>query len=99
MGQCIPNEFGQAVTFSTKLHEYYVHLREGYIVPLQQASELKVRTTVDLQAHPIDLHILGSYKVPGLMAWSAEGFYVNDDGLTLALDGNVNQYKVNANYA
>ena len=47
----------------------------------------------------MDLHINPSYKVKGIMAWSAEGFYVNDDGLTLDLAGNVNQYKINANYA
>jgi len=33
------------------------------------------------------------------MSWSAEGFYVNDDGLTVDLGGNVNQYKISASYA
>jgi hypothetical protein len=30
--------------------------------------------------------------------WSAEGRYVNDDGVTLDLAGNVNSYTIYANY-
>jgi hypothetical protein len=33
------------------------------------------------------------------MSWSAEGFYLNDDGLTVDIGGNVNQYKISASYA
>lgn len=56
-------------------------------------------TTLDLQKEPVDLHILGQYRVPGIMSWSAEGLYVNDDGLTTDLNGNVNQYFLKATYA
>ena len=34
LGQCIPNTFGQTVTMSSKLNEYYVHMREGTVVPM-----------------------------------------------------------------
>lgn len=33
------------------------------------------------------------------MNWAAEGLYVNDDGLTTDLNGNVNQYYMKATYA
>jgi hypothetical protein len=32
------------------------------------------------------------------MSWAAEGLYVNDDGLTTELNGNVNQYYIKATY-
>jgi hypothetical protein len=32
------------------------------------------------------------------MTWAAEGLYVNDDGLTTELGGNVNQYYIKATY-
>jgi alpha-glucosidase (family GH31 glycosyl hydrolase) len=98
VGDCFTNDFGQNVTLSTRLNESYAHLREGSIIPMQEATKLQVRTTDDLLTYPVDLHILGAYLVPGSMSWSAEGFYVNDDGLTTDLVGNVNQYKINANY-
>lgn len=33
------------------------------------------------------------------MSWSAEGFYLNDDGLTVDLGGNVNQYRITTSYS
>ena len=66
---------------------------------MQDATTLGARTTVDLQNAPIDLHILGSFRVPGVMNWQAEGLYVNDDGLTTDLQGNVNQYYIKATYS
>jgi hypothetical protein len=37
VGQCLYNEIGQNVTLSTRLNESYAHLREGYIIPMQNA--------------------------------------------------------------
>ena len=98
VGECIYNEIGQNVTLNSRLNESYAHLREGFIVPLQNAAAYDVSTTVDLQSKPIDLHILGSFAVPGIMSWRAEGTYLNDDGLTTQLQGNVNQYRFTAQY-
>ena len=44
---------------STKADEFYLHLRDGYIVPMQDAFLLKVNTTADLQESPVDFHVLG----------------------------------------
>ena len=85
VGQCIYNEQGQTVTLGSKLDQYFVHLREGYIIPMQNATKLNAQTTVDLQKAPVDFHILGSYRVPGIPSWSATGQYLNDDGLTTTL--------------
>jgi hypothetical protein len=57
---------------------------------MQDAQSLGARTTKDLQQHPVDLHILGTYRVPGIMSWTADGDYINDDGITTQLQGNVN---------
>ena len=98
VGDCITTEIGQTWPLPSTLNDSFVHIREGFVVPLQDATELKVNTTVDLQNQPVDLHILGQYRVPGVMTWAAEGLYVNDDGLTTELGGNVNQYYMKATY-
>ena len=81
VGECLYFNQSQKYTLPSRINESFVHLREGYIVPMQDATALGARTTVDLQNAPVDLHILGSFKVPGVMNWQAEGLYVNDDGV------------------
>ena len=85
IGECLYFNQSQKYTLPSRINESYVHLREGYIVPMQDATALGVRTTVDLQKAPVDLHILGSFNVPGVMNWQATGLYVNDDGMTTDL--------------
>ena len=85
IGECLYFNQSQKYTLPSRINESYVHLREGYIVPMQDATALGVRTTVDLQNAPVDLHILGSFNVPGVMNWQATGLYVNDDGMTTDL--------------
>ena len=99
IGECIYNEESANVTLGSQIHQSYAHLREGFVVPMQNATKLNAGTTVDLQNQPVDFHILGSFRVPGLMAWSAVGLYLNDDGLTTTLAGNVNQYRLNVGYS
>jgi hypothetical protein len=98
VGDCIITEIGQTWPLPSSLNDSFVHIREGFVVPMQDATKLKANTTVDLQNSPIDLHILGQYRVPGIMSWAAEGLYVNDDGLTVETEGNVNQYYMKATY-
>lgn len=99
VGDCISNEIGQTVTLNSRLNESYAHIREGHVIPMQDATSMNVKTTVDLQNAPIDLHILGSYAFPGATSWRAEGLYYNDDGLTTEVAGNANQYKIKASYS
>jgi alpha-glucosidase (family GH31 glycosyl hydrolase) len=98
VGDCITTEIGQTWPLPSSLNDSFVHIREGFVVPMQDATKLKANTTVDLQNSPVDLHILGQYRVPGIMSWAAEGLYVNDDGLTVETEGNVNQYYMKATY-
>lgn len=98
VGDCITATQSQNFSLSSRVNESYVHLREGYVVPMQDATAIGARTTKDLQSHPVDLHILGTYRVPGVMSWTADGDYINDDGLTTVLAGNVNQYHFRATY-
>lgn len=76
---------GQAVSKSTLAYEFYLHLRAGYMFPMQDAEALKVKTTKDLKANPIELHILPNCVDA---TCTANGRYLNDDGETLDLDGN-----------
>lgn len=88
---CFTNTNGVYKTYSTKAYDFYVHLYEGHIVPMQNATKLNAMTTFDLQNYPVDLHILGSANKMG-EAWYATGTFVNDDGLTTSLNGNYNHY-------
>ena len=46
----------------------------------------------------VDFHILGSSTLGGT-DWTANGFYINDDGLTVKLDNNYNNYQIDAKSA
>jgi alpha-glucosidase (family GH31 glycosyl hydrolase) len=85
VGQCLQFNTSQNYTLPSRVNESFVHLREGFILPMQDATGLNAKTTKDLQFHPVDLHILGSYRVPGIMSWTADGDYINDDGVTTVL--------------
>ena len=98
VGDCITTEIGQTWPLPSTLRNSFVHIREGFVVPMQDATKLKANTSVDLQNSPVDLHILGQYRVPGIQSWAAEGLYVNDDGLNVDTQGNVNQYYIKATY-
>jgi hypothetical protein len=79
----------------TKAYDVYLYLRMGYIIPLQEGSSLatlnNVRTTKDLQDHPVDLHLLPDcINTQNCMA---TGKYLNDDGVVFDQTGNVNIYE------
>jgi len=46
-GNCLFSQ-GENYTLSSKAYDYYLHLREGYIIPYQNAKNLKIQTTSDL---------------------------------------------------
>jgi len=84
---------GQSYTLPTNVYQYDVHLREGYIVPLQNATRHKVNTTKDLQSNPVDLHIH-----PTCMdnkECGANGTLLNDDGEVLNYMDAQNRYSFN----
>jgi alpha-glucosidase (family GH31 glycosyl hydrolase) len=41
----------------TLAYDYYLHLREGYVVPMQDTFNLNFSTSADLQKEPVDLYI------------------------------------------
>lgn len=90
-GGCQTFSHGQNITLETKAWNFYVHLREGYIVPLQDTAGLKIKTLGELQRHPVDFHVH-----PGCSAsvCQATGEYLNNDGLVLDLTGNQNTYQL-----
>lgn len=80
-----------------KLESYYIHLRNGYIIPHQDATAQKVRRTGDLEKFPTDLYILPvSDNVPMTLSKSvdavARGYLYFDDGISVIDDDKVNPY-------
>ena len=51
----------EAVELGSKAYDFHVHLREGYIIPMQngpvQNQILNITNTYQQQEYPIDLHI------------------------------------------
>jgi alpha-glucosidase (family GH31 glycosyl hydrolase) len=88
---------GAYQTFPSDLTDYQVHLREGFIVPLQDTMSKQAKpfnTSKDLQSQPVDFHILG--KETNYPEWQSSGRYINDDGLSLNITGNYNSYNIKA---
>ena len=54
--RCI-STLGEKQKRQSKAYDYYVHLREGYIIPVQDAFQINALTIADLQDSPVDLHI------------------------------------------
>ena len=69
--------------YPSGLTDYQLHLREGYIVPMQDTTTKNFNTSVDLQSWPIDLHVSGSQSEESDGTWFSQGRYINDDGVTL----------------
>ena len=82
---------GESVEMDSKAWNYHLHLRQGYVVPLQDAETLGVRTSKDLQDHPVDFHVNPSCANNLCVA---SGRYLNDDGETLNVDTDRNIYNI-----
>jgi hypothetical protein len=76
-------------------YDAYLHIKEGSIVPMQNATAVVANTTHDLQQQPVDFHVLGKLSPWSTTAvWGARGTYINDDGLNVTTEGNYNQYEL-----
>lgn len=82
---CTTNEGDSSITLPlpSKAYDFHLHIREGFIIPMQDAETLNVNTTADLQKEPVDFHILSAlnstYEKP---YYEASGDYINDDGVS-----------------
>ena len=81
---CFNSSTGISKILSTKAYDFYLHLREGHIVPMQNQTEYGGMNTKDMQNKPVDFLILPSLGGDG--NWTASGHYTNDDGLTLDIE-------------
>lgn len=85
---------GQNMNMPSKAYNFYVHLREGHIVPLQNVTYLKTlyseknfTSTADMQQQPVELHI------HTMADGTSSGKYYNDDGESdTDVAGNFNLY-------
>jgi len=84
------------VSLPANLSDYQVHLREGHIIPFQDARKIRPVTSEDLQNHTVDLIVHPRNLTTNIttLVFSANGVYVNDDGTTPAasLEGTYNSY-------
>lgn len=79
---CIVQAAAGTVSLASKAYDFHLHLREGYVIPMQDATAMHkagvVNTTRDLQKYGVDFHLLPSCDASKC---SAAGDYLNDDGL------------------
>jgi len=78
---CLTSAAGSRFTWASKASNYYVHLNEGNIVPMVNATALKIKRIMNILEHPVDFHMLGD-AMESDTSLSAWGTYMNDDGLT-----------------
>jgi alpha-glucosidase (family GH31 glycosyl hydrolase) len=79
-----------------KAYNYHVHLREGFIIPMQngpvQNKYMNITNTYQQQDLPIDLHIHPSCNSDQSKC-VAQGRYINDDGVSVEMENNTNFYE------
>jgi hypothetical protein len=74
-------------TLNTNLEDYYIHLRNGYILPFQDAQKNKVKKTKDLETFATDLYVLPvTDNTPMTLSATvnavARGYLIFDDGVS-----------------
>lgn len=85
---CINATVGKNVTFRSHMEDYYVHMRNGYIIPLQNATEYKTNNTKDQYNQPHDLFIIpNKTNMAGKSGYisgqaAAMGYIYFDDGIS-----------------
>jgi alpha-glucosidase (family GH31 glycosyl hydrolase) len=94
---CMTLTESTTITMSTKPYEFYLHIFQGSVVPMQDGKNLhrnfNVSNTAGLQQYPVDLHINPwCHEVETVQVCDGAGRYVNDDGETLSFDDSVNTY-------
>ena len=84
---------GQSLNQRTLPFDFYLYLRGGNVIPIQNATANVTNTTAQLQNLPVDFHV-SPKTVGATTAWTSTGVYYNDDGVKLDLNGNGNSYRV-----
>jgi alpha-glucosidase (family GH31 glycosyl hydrolase) len=98
--ECV-NSLGDEMVFRpASLKDYQLHLRDGHIIPFQNARTLNVSRVEDLKKYPIDLHInpKNMTMTTRTRIYQASGLYVNDDGNTTNQKGTFNKYQISFSY-
>lgn len=98
--ECIFSTGDQKEFLPAGIADYQLHLRDGHIIPFQNASALNISKSEDLQKYPVDLHInpRNNTRTNRTRIYSASGVYVNDNGNTTDQDGTFNRYSISFSY-
>lgn len=97
---CVTYDNGTEITLPSYAFDYYLDLRAGYIIPMQNATKIasldlnigKNVTTHALQDEPVEIHVMPICNNDTKMC-TATGDYINDDGITVDLT-NRHTYKL-----
>jgi len=89
---CVTYETGTEMTLPSYAFNYYLDLRAGHIIPMQNATKIasldlnigKNVTTHSLQDEPVEIHVMPICNNDTKMC-TAVGDYINDDGITVDL--------------
>ena len=97
---CVFATESQTTQLPSGLKDFQVHLREGHIIPMQNATRIMPNTTDDMRDFPIDLHIhpRNTTQTNRTVIFQASGQYVNDNGTSPNVDNAYNHYQVFFNY-
>jgi len=55
--ECVVSNGDEMEVLDAGLKDYQLHLRDGHIIPFQNASHLNISRSEHLQNYPVDLHI------------------------------------------
>lgn len=86
------------VTLPSRIYQYFVHIKDGSIVPLQTdliGESANATKTRDVQQTPIDLHIHPQFEMVESKdgTCNATGRFLNDDGYVNETLGRQNRYE------
>ena len=88
---CITQTVAGSIVSHNNPWEFYLHMREGSVVPMQDNKVIKAHSTKETQEHATQIHILPNCTDTATDC-VAQGIYYNDDGETLnTTDSNLYQ--------
>lgn len=98
--ECVFSLGDETEVLPAGLKEYQLHLRDGHIIPFQNASALNISKSEDLQRYPVDFHInpRNMTRTNRTRLYSASGLFVNDNGTSTNQEGTYNKYQVSFSY-
>ena len=93
---CVEYAVGTEVTLPSMAFNFYLDLRAGHIIPMQNATKIEASqsrsiNTESLQDDPVEIHLM---PICDTTSCTAAGEYINDDGVTRDIANSRHTYKM-----